>query len=383
MGALTSKPTAFNFRTWDVNSVMYTSCQDSLVPLIRVDIYQKKVVRVLPLEDWISDNIRFLFLNLDKQTLKFPGLIFKLKSSKVFDKVKRVLRQHTYISVINYLIKRINKKRLNKLSLNLILGSVFTKNINLYHRLNTGMTNVNLICKKSLLHLDQKPDVSKYNDILLLDVNPRLDSPLLNLSLKDLDTDFFNVIAVGNFNTNYDVVINNAKVVLNSGEKSLIIYSENFKDNEFIFNLNNTKYNISPVYLNTPSVIKKLPIELNNNIMNFDFCNAEDFRNVNSFNVKFSTHISKLDFDIYLPITNYFVSTGELVSIKGEKKLKMIRPSFSLKDYILSLSIILKKGTHKATKNSIKIYNFDLQQKYSLLKNRLSYIYNRILPLQK
>ncbi|RYX79630.1 hypothetical protein EON71_00650, partial [bacterium] len=85
MGALTSKPTAFNFRTWDVNSFMYVSCQDSLTPLIRVDSYQQKIVRVLPLDDWISDSQRFLFLNLNKQTLKFPGLIFKLNTSKVFE----------------------------------------------------------------------------------------------------------------------------------------------------------------------------------------------------------------------------------------------------------------------------------------------------------
>jgi hypothetical protein len=383
VGALTAKPTAFHFRTWDVKSVQYTSCQDSFVPLIRVDIYQKKIVRVLPLEDWISDNIRFLFLNLDKQTLKFPGLIFKLKSIKVFNKVKKVLRQHTYTSVINYLVKRISKKRQSKLSLNILLGSIFSKNLNLYQRLNTKNVNVNLIAKNSYLQYEKNIDISLYSEITLLNVNPRLDSPLCNLKLKDLDSDYHSIKSIGNYNNDYEIYSNNPKSLLNQNDTSLLIFSENYKDNKFIVETANAKLNLSPVYLNLPVVFNKIPHELKNDKILFNFGVNDNLNRKDNFVVNFNTAISKLDFDIYMPVSNYFVTSGELISTKGIFNLKMIRPSFSLKDYILGLSVIIRKGKFSNIKDSSKIYNFFSKSKYNIVLNRLSYFHRKLLLLQK
>ncbi|RYE05359.1 MAG: hypothetical protein EOP33_06620 [Rickettsiaceae bacterium] len=380
---MTSKPTAFNFRTWDVNSFMYVSCQDSLTPLIRVDSYQRKIVRVLPLDDWISDSQRFLFLNLDKQTLKFPGLIFKLNSSKIFEKTKKLLRQHTYTSVINYLVKRINKKRKSKLSLNLILGSLFAKNINHYYRLSTSRTAVNFFAKNSFLQNFSNPQVQDYSDILLLNVNPRLDSPLFDLSLKDLDTDVFSIKSIGNFQSNFEIVTNNIKSVLSLGTKSLLVYSETNKDNKFVFGAKNDKYNISPVYLNNSLVFNKKPFESNIQAINFNLGLSLELSNNKNFNVNFSTHIFELNFDIYLPINNYFVSSGDLITIKGGQKLRMVRPSFSLEDHIKSLSIILNKKRFFAKKSFIKVYDFVINSKIFCLNNRLSFFDKKILPLQK
>jgi len=181
MGALTAKPTAFHFRTWEVNSIKYSSCQDSLVPNIRVDLFQKKIVRVLPLEDWISDNIRFLFLDLDKQTFKSPALIFSIKRNFLIPKTKKVLRQHSSKVVLGYLVKRILKKRPDnkKINLNLLFGSIFSNTMIPYHRLNHSCVNLNYVMKNSFLDFLRKIDLNKYNEIFLLNLNPRLDSPLL------------------------------------------------------------------------------------------------------------------------------------------------------------------------------------------------------------
>jgi hypothetical protein len=362
---------------------MYVSCQDSLTPLIRVDSYQRKIVRVLPLDDWISDSQRFLFLNLDKQTLKFPGLIFKLTSSKIFEKTKKLLRQHTYTSVINYLVKRINKKRMQKLSLNLVLGSLFAKNINHYHRLNTSRTVVNFVAKNSFLQNFAKPEVTKFSDIFLLNVNPRLDSPLFDLSLKDLDSDNFTIKSIGNYQSNFEIISNNAKSLFSLGKRSLLVYSEADKDNKFLFSMLNNKYNISPVYLNNSLVFQNSNIESNSECINFNLGLCNDLKTKNGFDVNFSTHITELNFDIYLPISNYFVSSGDLISIKGSSKLRMVRPSFSLEDHIKSISLILNKKSFIVKKSFVKIYDFVINSKIYLLKNRLSFFDKKLLPLQK
>lgn len=383
MGALTSKPTSFNFRTWDLNSMMYVSCQDSLVPLIRVDLYQRKIVRVLPLDDWISDNIRFLFLNLDKQTFKFPGLIFKLHRNRIFYKTRKLLRQHTYISVMNYLLKKINKKRNEKLNLNMVLGSVFTKNLNFYYRLASSKVNLNFIVKNSFLQLQKTLDLQEYNDIILLNVNPRLESPLFNLKLKDLDSENCNIKSIGDYNCNYVVVNNNLKILVSQSSKDLLVYSEANKNNKFILELKNNKYNLSPVYLNNPLAFSEMPIISKKDSIDFNIGMCSELNNKKNFNVMFATHILDLNFDIYLPISNYFVTSGSLISIKGVQNLKMIRPSFSLDDHIKVLSVMLKKKLFNITKMPVKIFNFVKFVNTSKLINRLSFNFRTELPLNK
>lgn len=384
MGALTAKPTAFNFRTWEVNSMMYVSCQDSLTPNIRVDLYQKKIVRVLPLENWINDSIRFLFTHLDKQTVKFPALNFLRKSKFLFSKFKITLRQHTYVAVMNYISRRISKKRVIKTNINLLLGSIFTKNQDLYYKLNFKDTNLNFLANSSFLN-KKKSDLNIYNNILLLNMNTRLDSPLFDLDLKDLDS---KILSIGNFQSNYDIVSNTLKSLLNLGDKGngLLVYSESMKNDFFIKNISLDTLNLTPVYLN-------LPLHENENLpaknifgqtnINFSLCYNNILKKKPKFLINLSTHIQKLDFDIFIPTTNYFVSTSEIMSVNGVHKLKMIRPSFSLKDHIMALTLLTKNTEIFDSINSTKIFFFKSLKSISIIKNRLSFLYRQILPLQK
>lgn len=384
MGALTSKPTAFNFRTWELNSLKYVSCQDSLVPNIRVDIFQKKIVRVLPLDQWINDSIRFLFLNLDKQTFKSPALIFNVKSKFIFLKKKKLLRYHTYIVAMHYLVKRILKKRSNKMNLNLIIGSIFSNNLNLYQGLTTKTNNLNLIFKNSFL--TSEPNLINYNEIYLLNLNPRLDSPLFNLELKNNEN--INIKCIGNFTSNYKIISNNLKKIFGISSKSLIIVSESLKNNQLLKSLKNDSMNLSPVYLNFP-LVNLENNNLNNNLgdsINMTVCSTEIINlNKKNFNVEFATNVNELSFDIFFPITNYFVSSGELISLKGTHKLKAIRPSFSVRDHIISLSLMLDgfKNLVNNNLNTTKILLFQPKNKMFNLKNRLCYLFKYSLSLQK
>ncbi|RYY00093.1 MAG: hypothetical protein EOO35_00605 [Cyanobacteriota bacterium] len=181
----------------------------------------------------------------------------------------------------------------------------------------------------------------------------------------------------------YDIMSNNTKFLFFFSKKSLLVYSEAEKDNKFLFQLGNEKYNISPVYLNNSLVFDNLATESKKETINFNLGLCNDPIDNDVFNVNFSTHISELNFDIYLPINNYFVSSGDLISMKGNQKLKMVRPSFSLEDHIKSLSITLNKRSFFSKKSFIKIYDYVINSKVFLKKNRLSFFEKKLLPLQK
>jgi hypothetical protein len=391
VGALTSKPTAFNFRTWEVNSLKYSSCQDSLVPNIRVDLLQKKIVRVLPLEDWISDSIRFLFLDLDKQTFKSPALVFQINRNFLLEKTKKVLRQHSLKVVLGYLVKRIFKKKNTPLNLNLLFGSIFSTSIIPYQRLNHPEIKLNYVLKNSFLDFFKKIDVNKFNEIYLLNINPRLDSPLFNLELKEAMENGKIVKSLGNYQSNYPNIGNNLSKLTNINPKSLLVHSESLRDNQWLKNLINTKLNLSPVYLNYP--LENFNIKdtkLDSDTINFLLCINETLNKKKHFTVNFGTSVQNLEFDIFFPTTNYFVSSGEMISVRGNHKLKMIRPSYNLADHIMSLSLILDQAKSKSKSKNIninntntKIFNVKKTKTFFSLNNRLLYHMRSVLPLQK
>lgn len=78
VGALTSKPYAFNARPWELEKVASVDVMDALGANIRVDSRDGKVLRVLPVshdginEEWISDKTRFACDGLSRQRLDRP-----------------------------------------------------------------------------------------------------------------------------------------------------------------------------------------------------------------------------------------------------------------------------------------------------------------------
>ena len=66
VGALTSKPYAFNARPWELKKTESVDVMDALGSAIRVDARGREVLRVLPRinedvnEEWISDKTRYV-----------------------------------------------------------------------------------------------------------------------------------------------------------------------------------------------------------------------------------------------------------------------------------------------------------------------------------
>jgi NADH-quinone oxidoreductase subunit G len=78
VGALTSKPYAFNARPWELNKTESIDVMDALGANIRVDARMGGVLRIMPRihddvnEEWISDKTRFVWDGLNRQRLDQP-----------------------------------------------------------------------------------------------------------------------------------------------------------------------------------------------------------------------------------------------------------------------------------------------------------------------
>jgi NADH-quinone oxidoreductase subunit G len=78
VGALTSKPYAFNARSWELKKTDSVDVMDALGSAIRIDARGPAVLRVLPRtndavnEEWISDKTRFAVDGLSRQRLDRP-----------------------------------------------------------------------------------------------------------------------------------------------------------------------------------------------------------------------------------------------------------------------------------------------------------------------
>ncbi len=78
VGALTSKPYAFNARPWELRKTQSVDVMDAVGSNIRVDARGREVLRILPVlhegvnEEWIADKSRFVWDGLKRQRLDKP-----------------------------------------------------------------------------------------------------------------------------------------------------------------------------------------------------------------------------------------------------------------------------------------------------------------------
>ena len=78
VGALTSKPYAFQARPWELTKTQSIDVMDAVGSAIRVDTRGREVMRILPItndavnEEWISDKTRFVWDGLRTQRLDRP-----------------------------------------------------------------------------------------------------------------------------------------------------------------------------------------------------------------------------------------------------------------------------------------------------------------------
>jgi NADH-quinone oxidoreductase subunit G len=189
VGALTSKPYAFNARPWELKKTESVDVMDALGSAIRVDARGSAVLRVLPRvneeinEEWISDKTRYAVDGLARQRLDQPyvreaGKLRPATWAEALDTVAAKLKA-TAPDRVGVIAGDLQDAESMKAALDLFRG--------------LGVQSVD--CRQDGMALGEGPreswlfnstiaGIETADVILLVGVNPRTEAPVLNARLR-------------------------------------------------------------------------------------------------------------------------------------------------------------------------------------------------------
>lgn len=203
VGALTSKPYAFEYRSWELKKTETIDVMDALCSNIRIDSRGLEVIRILPRlneeinEEWISDKTRFCYDGLKYQRLdsayiqengRFSKIDFaraiKLVSEKLQNcKTDEVAALSGPLSAAEDIFAA--KKLLQKLD-----STIFECRLN--------DEKIDYKDQSSYLFNTTIAGIEESDACLLIGVNPKKDAPVLNARIrKRLKYKGFKVAAIG------------------------------------------------------------------------------------------------------------------------------------------------------------------------------------------
>ena len=190
VGALTSKPYAFEARPWDLKKTETIDVMDAVGSNIRVDTYGWEVKRILPRvneninEEWISDKTRYACDGLLKQRLDTPYIREDGK-----------LRKTTWGEALKLITEKL--KKLNPNEIAGIVGDL-TDLETIYSFKNffvEVLGSKNIECRQDKIYINPEESINyKFNStingieqsdlILLVGTNPRLEATILNARIR-------------------------------------------------------------------------------------------------------------------------------------------------------------------------------------------------------
>jgi NADH-quinone oxidoreductase subunit G len=189
VGALTSKPYAFNARPWELKKTESVDVMDALGSAIRVDSRGPAVLRVLPRlnedinEEWISDKTRYAVDGLSRQRLDQP---FIRKGGR--------LQPATWAEAFELVASKVKATTPERIGV--IAGDVQdAESMKAALDLFGGMGVKNLDCRQDGMALGEGPreswllnstiaGIEEADVILLVGTNPRLEAPVFNARLR-------------------------------------------------------------------------------------------------------------------------------------------------------------------------------------------------------
>ncbi len=233
VGALTSKPYAFEARPWELKKTESIDVMDAVGSNIRVDTYNWEVKRILPRlnndinEEWISDKTRYSCDGLLKQRLDVPYI---KKDGK--------LQKSTWDEAINLISNKIKSIKSHEIGghigdlVNLENALAFKK---LFKVLNSQ--NLEFREKKFYINSSEKSNyifntsIKSIEDsdlILLIGTNPRLEATMLNARIRKTFVQsrvpIYSIGNPGDLTYEYTVIGNKTddikKIINNEGEFS-------------------------------------------------------------------------------------------------------------------------------------------------------------------
>jgi len=189
VGALTSKPYAFNARPWELKKTETVDVMDAMGAAIRVDSRGPAVLRVLPRinedvnEEWISDKTRFAVDGLARQRLDSPYI-----------RENGRLRPATWAEALSLAADRLSAAapgRIGAIAGDLQDAESLKATLDLFRALGSANTD----CRQDGMALGTGPRESwlfnatiagleEADAILLVGTNPRFEAPVLNARLR-------------------------------------------------------------------------------------------------------------------------------------------------------------------------------------------------------
>ena len=189
VGALTSKPYAFEARPWELKKTESVDVMDAVGSNIRVDTYNWEVKRILPRlnnninEEWISDKTRYSCDGLLKQRLDVPYI-----------KKNNKLQKSNWNEAISLLVDKINSVDPNKIAghigdmVNLENALSFKKFFSILKCNNLEFRErkfyINSSDKRNYIFNSSIKGIEESDLILLIGTNPRHEATMLNARIR-------------------------------------------------------------------------------------------------------------------------------------------------------------------------------------------------------
>ncbi|MEC7143373.1 MAG: NADH-quinone oxidoreductase subunit NuoG [Pseudomonadota bacterium] len=218
VGALTSKPYAFEARPWELKKTESIDVMDAVGSNIRVDTYNWEVKRILPRlnndinEEWISDKTRYSCDGLIKQRLDTPYI-----------KKNNKLQKSSWDEAISILIEKINTINPNEIGghigdmVNLENALSFKKFFSVLRCDNLEFRERNFYYnskeKSNYIFNSSIKGIEKSDLILLIGTNPRHEATMLNARLRKVyaqkQVPVYSIGNPGDLTYSYTIIGNN------------------------------------------------------------------------------------------------------------------------------------------------------------------------------
>ncbi len=396
VGALTSKPYAFEARPWELKKTETIDVMDAVGSNIRVDTYGWEVKRVLPRlneeinEEWISDKTRYACDGLLKQRIDKP---FKRENGKLIE-----CSWDEALNIVGSKIKETDKNQIgfhagDMLSMETINSlKEFAKKLSIpNYEFREKPFYLNSDNKMNYIFNSSIKGIEESDCIVLLGTNPRHEATMLNARIRkafvakkipiisfgdpgDLTYDYTNA---GNSTEDIKKLLNKenetSKILLNSkkpiviiGESALELESAKFilqgikkflKENNFI----NDNWNAFNVLLQNASSVGAIDLGFFEKDNSFNFFNKIknnefkllyfvgsdnlDFVKSNEFIIYQGSHGDRMAqiADVILPSPAYTEQNGLFINLEGrlQKSNKSTYPPGSSKEDWKIFNLIL------------------------------------------
>ena len=415
VGALTSKPYAFEARPWELKKTESVDVMDAVGSNIRVDTYNWEVKRILPRlnneinEEWISDKTRYSCDGLLKQRLDVPYI-----------KKENKLEKSSWDEAINLIINKIKLFQPEEIAghigdtINMENALAFKKLFNTFKSKNLEFREkkfyINPAEKINYIFNSSIKGIEDSDLILLIGTNPRHEATILNARIRKTfaqkNVPIYSIGDPGDLTYDYKIIGNRTddiKKIINkehdfsqkilSAKKPIIIIGESaleLKSGKYIFeelknyliknNLIKDDWNPLNILIQNASTVglidlKILPNEKENEFVFFDnLANKKfkflyllgsdnlDFKKNNEFIVYQGSHGDKGAeiADVVLPSATYTEQNGLYENLEGrvqECKKASYPIGESLEDWKIFNQIIKKMGDKK------NLTNFDQLRK--------------------